>query len=131
MTTHHPPISIPDILHGKSVDRERLPCGPRRVQRKRSKGWKMPADTISVCRPGRWGNPFAIGESASKVPMPFRGRIAHDASEAVELYKAMLQQCGLPEGCELSELRGKNLTCWCKISAPCHVDVLLELANNL
>jgi hypothetical protein len=31
---------------------------PIRVQRKRSKGWRMPADTIYVGRPGRWGNPF-------------------------------------------------------------------------
>ncbi len=26
-------------------------------------------------------------------------------------------------------LRGKNLACWCKLGAPCHADVLLELAN--
>lgn len=28
------------------------------------------------------------------------------------------------------ELRGKNLACWCKPGEPCHVDVLLELANR-
>lgn len=27
-------------------------------------------------------------------------------------------------------LRGRNLACWCKPSAPCHADVLLELANR-
>lgn len=31
---------------------------------------------------------------------------------------------------ELTELRGKNLACWCKIGNPCHADVLLELANQ-
>jgi hypothetical protein len=30
----------------------------------------------------------------------------------------------------LPELRGKNLACWCKPGAPCHADVLLELANG-
>jgi Domain of unknown function (DUF4326) len=30
---------------------------------------------------------------------------------------------------DISELRGKNLMCWCKIGAPCHADVLLEVAN--
>jgi hypothetical protein len=30
----------------------------------------------------------------------------------------------------LSELRGKNLACWCPLDAPCHADVLLELANQ-
>jgi hypothetical protein len=29
-----------------------------------------------------------------------------------------------------SDLRGKNLACWCKLDAPCHCDVLLELANR-
>lgn len=27
-------------------------------------------------------------------------------------------------------LAGKNLACWCKPGAPCHADVLLELANR-
>ncbi|MGH6822039.1 MAG: DUF4326 domain-containing protein [Methylocella sp.] len=26
--------------------------------------------------------------------------------------------------------RGKNLACFCKLGEPCHVDVLLELANK-
>ncbi|RVI83935.1 DUF4326 domain-containing protein [Sinorhizobium meliloti] len=28
------------------------------------------------------------------------------------------------------ELRGKNLACWCKQDAPCHADVLLQVANR-
>lgn len=28
------------------------------------------------------------------------------------------------------ELRGKNLACWCRAGAPCHADVLLEIANS-
>ncbi|MFZ4687885.1 MAG: DUF4326 domain-containing protein [Polymorphobacter sp.] len=28
------------------------------------------------------------------------------------------------------DLRGKNLACWCALDAPCHVDVLLALANG-
>lgn len=31
---------------------------PVRMQRKRTKGWKMPDNTVSVTRPGKWGNPF-------------------------------------------------------------------------
>ena len=30
-------------------------CCPVRVQRKRVKGWRMPENTVSVTRPGRWG----------------------------------------------------------------------------
>jgi hypothetical protein len=29
---------------------------------------------------------------------------------------------------DLSELRGKDLACWCPLDQPCHADVLLELA---
>jgi len=30
---------------------------------------------------------------------------------------------------DLTQLRGKNLACWCDDKGPCHADVLLELAN--
>jgi hypothetical protein len=30
----------------------------------------------------------------------------------------------------LGFLRGKNLACWCSLDQPCHVDVLLEVANK-
>jgi hypothetical protein len=106
-----------------------LEDSPRRVQRKRSKGWKMPPNTVNVCRPGEWGNPFSIGKPAGNVPNAFRGRIAHDANDAVKLYRSMLLEFGLPSGCDLSEIRGKNLACWCKIGSPCHADILINIAN--
>lgn len=28
-----------------------------------------------------------------------------------------------------AELGGRNLACWCPLDAPCHADVLIELAN--
>lgn len=31
---------------------------PKRIQRKRTRGWKMPPNTVCVTRPGRWGNPY-------------------------------------------------------------------------
>jgi hypothetical protein len=34
----------------------------RRVQLSRKKGWRMPPNTVSVARPGKWGNPFKVGE---------------------------------------------------------------------
>ena len=34
---------------------------PVRIQRKRTKGWKMPPNTVYVGRPTEWGNPFKIG----------------------------------------------------------------------
>lgn len=32
-------------------------------------------------------------------------------------------------GMDVSELRGKDLVCWCPLG-PCHADVLLEWANR-
>lgn len=36
---------------------------PVRVQLKRTKGWKMPPNTVKVTRPGKWGNPFDFRKS--------------------------------------------------------------------
>lgn len=36
---------------------------PKRIQRKRTKGWRMPKDAVYVGRPGRFGNPFRITRS--------------------------------------------------------------------
>ncbi len=36
---------------------------PARIQRKRTKGWKMPRNTIYVGRGTQWGNPFTIAEN--------------------------------------------------------------------
>ena len=35
---------------------------PVRIQRKRAHGWKMPANTVYVGRPTKFGNPWATGE---------------------------------------------------------------------
>lgn len=35
---------------------------PKRIQRRRTKGWRMPPDTVYVGRPGKWGNPFKVGD---------------------------------------------------------------------
>ena len=36
---------------------------PIRIQRKRTKGWRMPPNTVYVGRPTIWGNPFPVGHS--------------------------------------------------------------------
>lgn len=94
---------------------------PTRVRLSRAKGWRMPANTVKVTRgPGmRWGNPFKVGDD---VPgMPGEPMDAEDARQYFRLFAV--------EGMDLAPLRGKNLACWCALDAPCHADVLLELAN--
>jgi hypothetical protein len=54
------------------------------------------------------------------------------AEEAVQRYRRDLPFFIDPVSghLDISELRGKNLMCWCKIEAPCHADVLLDFANR-
>jgi Domain of unknown function (DUF4326) len=33
---------------------------PKRIQRKRTKGWRMPEGVVYVGRPTKWGNPFKV-----------------------------------------------------------------------
>ena len=45
---------------------------------------------------------------------------------AVILYRDHLLEAGL----DPTDLQGKNLSCTCRLTDPCHADVLLELANQ-
>jgi hypothetical protein len=88
---------------------------PIRIQMQRTKGWRKPENTVVVARPSRWGNSFRVS----------RG---HTAQEAVDAYRREMPEF-TKEAARL-ELAGKNLACWCKPGAPCHADVLLEIANG-
>jgi len=39
---------------------------PKRIQRRRTKGWKMPENTVCVTRPGMFGNPFKTKNRAAE-----------------------------------------------------------------
>ena len=102
---------------------------PKRIQRKRTKGWRMPEGAVYVGRGSRWGNPFRR-ESPSTVAALERGEIApvyvvESRAEAVFMFR----QHRRPFNVDLAELRGKDLVCWCAEDQPCHADVLLEWAN--
>lgn len=94
----------------------------------------MPPNTVKVCRPGKWGNPFVVGErcgfsepGSNEVEGPFKP--IKDRAEAVSAYRSWItEQHDLLA--EVGELRGKNLACFCPPGEPCHADVLIELANT-
>jgi hypothetical protein len=92
---------------------------PERIQRRRTRGWRLPIGAICVSRPGKWGNPFRA--------------IDGDKAAAVEKYRRWLAES--PEGRKIAAdakrvLRGKVLCCWCALEGPCHADVLAEVANS-
>lgn len=85
---------------------------PVRVQLSRRKDWRMPANTVRVSRPSPYGNYAGIT----------REEYERDIAEMSNADRAFFMD-------RVAELRGKNLACWCALDAPCHADVLLELAN--
>ena len=106
---------------------------PTRIQRKRSKGWRMPDGAVAVTRGTIWGNPFIVNPRVTPGSKSGSCYIAVPTVEdAVECYRKMLLapgDTGDKLRARLPELRGKDLACWCKPGDPCHADVLLEIAN--
>lgn len=129
----------------------------KRIQRKRTKGWKMPENTIYVGRPTKWGNPFVnlqdityyYSERRVKQGLSSLVYCCHKSTmDAVQLYQEGVkspEQLGRFIGgydgqilCNyfsiiansLDELKGHDLACWCALDKPCHADVLLKLANE-
>jgi len=114
---------------------------PHRVQLSRAKGWRMPPNTVKVDRATAFGNPFRAGDEVPPNTFWRDGRYftVSSAQEACILFRHWVTG-SCPQGYtrarypliiqrRLPELRGKNLACWCALDAPCHADVLLELAN--
>jgi hypothetical protein len=117
---------------------------PKRLQRRRVKGWRLPPGAKIVDRSSRWGNPFAVRED--------RARRAEGHDDYFEVYsKATGEHLEwhvtrwkahrvavdryrdwLPDDlrAQLLTLAGLDLACPCEPYLPCHADCLLELANE-
>ena len=111
---------------------------PQRIQRKRTKGWRMPPNTVYVGRPTKWGNPFCVidvldaycgneREARADCVRSYREALLGSDRAYIELRSAVDA---------IRELRGKDLACWCPLvdkdgnKVPCHADVLIEIANS-
>lgn len=127
---------------------------PQRIQRRRTKGWRMPPNTVYVGRGSAYGNPFRIGDLAEGMDMRAGGvNVVHegkphhymDAREVVARYAKMVNpyrhhgptstlDCFFLSVAQMQDiqtnLRGKNLACWCALDQPCHADVLISIANG-
>lgn len=104
---------------------------PVRIQRRRTKGWKMPPNTVSVTRPGPYGNPYIVGRDgdAKECTAKFRAAWNH-AVACAERDRTPFMPFGKP--IYLGPLVGKNLACFCREDALfCHADVLLDIVAAL
>jgi hypothetical protein len=115
---------------------------PQRIQLSRKAGFNLQAvskrlnglPAKRITRPGKWGNPFTIDDTAARYGLDQ----AAAQAKAVELctlwlhgsIDGKLSRREPPAIAEIrAELAGHNLACWCKPGTPCHADVLIELAN--
>lgn len=113
---------------------------PKRIQLRRTKGWRKPAGCVSVGRGTRWGNPFKLDGTidvryvradlrevaSAQKPTP---RTQSDAAAGFTL--ALLRgDLSFTLDDIKRELRGKDLACWCGAESPCHAEVLLSIANE-
>ena len=121
-------------------------ANPKRIQRMRTKDWKMPPNTVYVGRPSKWGNPWTIEsalnskfwhpeECAEVVVDEFEAWLNNDEYMSMDEHLGMWKRPEIQKQraeilASLNELRGKNLACWCPLDQPCHADVLLKLANE-
>jgi len=114
---------------------------PKRIQRKRTKGWRMPENAVSITRPGKFGNPFTVegcrnaGHVGTDEELRLRcisafrvwieskfWRVNWDGPESERRRQAILDA--------MPSIRGKDLACFCEEGKPCHGDVLIEIANR-
>lgn len=128
---------------------------PCRIQRKRTKGWRMPENAVYVGRPTKWGNPFgrwylrfhfgldvAVALYREMARGVWNPTLLRDYMDVVvntayrDQHEWRQRMGGHPLEIMRAELGGKDLACWCPLvdkngnKVPCHADVLLELANQ-
>ena len=127
---------------------------PIRVQLRRTKGWRKPANTVVVSRPSIFGNISTCTRPHHCALRPceccpddndgwccvlafeeyVRSGLENRPARTGLLRYAFDAMNGYPRRTKLiarlPSLRGKNLACWCALDEPCHADVLLRIAND-
>jgi len=106
---------------------------PKRIQRKRTKGWRMPEGAIYVGRPTEWGNPWPVGDVIALAwqDRNHGGQTYRELEISPELAVALYRIAFAPDAEMIrDELAGRDLAWWCPLDQPCHADILLELANQ-
>jgi hypothetical protein len=88
----------------------------KRIQRKRTRGWRMPENTVYVGRPTKYGNPYSIG--------------LWPIQEVLNAYEKWLRDRIAYNPHFLDELKGKDLACWCPLDKPCHADIILKILET-
>ena len=107
---------------------------PEVIKRLRTKGWKMPTNTVYVGRPSRWQNPFKTIDSY-RVWLTTGEVRCHDIAGYPPKFEWEWWRSRILINAKF--LRGFNLACWCidwnGLATPpdvCHAEILLGMANR-
>lgn len=108
---------------------------PARVHRQRTRGWRKPPGALWVGRPGRYGNPYIIGQTFHVGP-PWSGRdvLIRDREHATRLFYQWVTSAQ-SRAVLAADLAGRSLMCMCPDPEPgqpdwCHAAVWIVLANT-
>lgn len=106
---------------------------PKRIQRQRTKGWRMPAGAVCCTRPGVLGNPFTMADA---IEAGFVSRPDEPLASLflVDCFREWFTAPPEPYRCDrdwwqgptadarraaiiqrLPDLRGRDLACWCRL----------------
>jgi hypothetical protein len=105
---------------------------PKRIRLSRARGFRLPEGAVNVARPGKRGNPFIVGKDGTRIQcvvlfaqlargfIDLGGRIPPE--DQLTMYRRLRRAA--------TDIKGRDVACWCALDGPCHGDVWLHLANG-
>lgn len=124
---------------------------PVRIQRSRKTKQISPNGLLIkyVGRPTKWGNPIKLIGDSIYIDAGYRRKILSkwvwlmhgNIKDVISIYKTLFSNKKLNnidlkywqaqfKKLDLSDIKDKNLSCWCRVGAFCHANYLLEIANK-
>ena len=106
----------------------------KRIQRKRTKGWRMPENCKYVGRPTKWGNPFDVREVGREEAVRRYEECLLNNAMCYYYFDEIVAENEFKRfermALSIKELMGYDLACFCKEGEVCHADVLIKMANK-
>jgi hypothetical protein len=113
------------------------PIPAYRIQLRRIKGWRKPADAVVITRSGPWGNPFTVASAlehefaatAEEARLVCSTRfgiwLRREERGDQDVYRVGARSFDRRwMWAHLPDLAGHRLACACSIDGPCHGDEL-------
>lgn len=97
---------------------------PKRIQRKRVKGFKLPPNTICINRPLKYGNIFVVGEFCRTSSGSYQKMTLEKCLKGFDNFVKEILYLN-PNW--LEDLKNADyIACFCKEDSPCHGDILIK-----